>query len=330
MPRKDTSSAPNVTAADAEYMRRALQLARCGRLTAAPNPMVGAVVVADGRIIGEGYHIRPGEGHAEVNALASVSEADRALLPRSTMYVSLEPCAHYGRTPPCAELLVRSRIRRVVVGCIDPFAKVSGRGVAILREAGIDVTVGVLEDECLRLNRRFITFHSKRRPYILLKWARSADGFIDRERTGGTAARLSTPATQAEVHRLRSETEAILVGRRTWQLDSPRLDVRRWFGRAPLRCVLGRSTDIALPDDVLRADTIDSLLRELHARGVQSLLVEGGRHTLQSFIDLGLWDEAREEVAALRLGSGVPAPRMPRPADREETVWGVTVRQWEQ
>ena len=160
---------------DEIYMRRCLQLARCGEFYAKPNPMVGAVIVADGRIIGEGYHVRCGEGHAEVNAFASVSPADEHLLPEATIYVSLEPCSHWGKTPPCADLIVKKGVRRAVVGCIDPFAEVQGRGIKRLRDAGIEVTVGVLEDECKRLNKRFFTFHSLHRPFITLKWAQTAN-----------------------------------------------------------------------------------------------------------------------------------------------------------
>ena len=175
-----TTEADRLERAENEkWMRRCLQLARCGRMGAAPNPMVGAVIVYKGRIIGEGYHIRCGEAHAEVRAIGSVRPADRDFLKDSTIYVSLEPCAHYGRTPPCAELIVRTGIPRVVVGCVDPFARVSGRGIDILRKAGVEVTVGVLEEECLELNRRFITAQTKGRPYITLKWAVSADGFLD-------------------------------------------------------------------------------------------------------------------------------------------------------
>ena len=190
------------------YMRRCIQLAQNGLLTCRPNPMVGAVIVHDGHIIGEGYHIRAGEGHAEVNAFASVRTEDEPLLPESTMYVSLEPCAHYGKTPPCAELIIRKGVRRVVVGCVDPFARVQGRGIQMLRDAGIEVTVGVLEDECRELNKRFFTFHEHHRPYILLKWAQTADGFIDDH---FRPVKISTPFTQMLVHKLRAESDAILV-----------------------------------------------------------------------------------------------------------------------
>ena len=194
-------------------MRRCLQLASNGRQNAKPNPMVGAVIVAaDGRIIGEGYHVRCGEGHAEVNAFASVRPEDEPLLKDATIYVSLEPCSHYGKTPPCADLIVRKGVKRCVVGCVDPFAKVHGRGIQKLRDAGIEVTVGVLEEECRRLNRRFITFNEKRRPFVTLKWAQTADGYMDDH---FRPLAISTPYTRMLVHKLRAEADAILVGRVT-------------------------------------------------------------------------------------------------------------------
>lgn len=296
---------------DEKWMRRCLDLARCGRYGAPPNPMVGAVIVYGGRILGEGYHARCGEAHAEVAAVRAVREADKALLPASTLYVSLEPCAHYGRTSPCAELIARLGIRRVVVGCVDPFARVQGRGIAMLREAGCDVTVGVLEAECRELNRRFITCQTHRRPYVTLKWAQSADGFLDRRRTGGQAAALSTPRTLMAVHRLRAQSGAILVGHTTLRLDRPRLDVRHWAGPAPLRLVLGRVEPDELPEGFEAFADRDAMLAELYRRGVQTLLVEGGARTLQSFIADGLWDEARVELASQLLGDGVAAPAMP-------------------
>lgn len=284
---------------DEMYMRRCLQLARCGRLGAAPNPMVGAVVVCDGRIIGEGFHQRCGEAHAEVNAIRSVAQPE--LLRRSTIYVSLEPCAHYGKTPPCAQLIIDRGIPNVVVGCRDPFARVDGRGIEMLREAGIAVRVGVLEEECRWLNRRFITFHTLRRPYITLKWAQSQDGFIDRHRTSADepAARFSTPITQALVHKLRAENQTILVGRRTWELDRPSLSVRHWHGQSPRPIVLSKDRG-----------SLAQLMTALYEQQVQTLLVEGGAQTLQSFIDAGLWDEARIETAPFALGDGVRSPRI--------------------
>lgn len=296
---------------DEKWMRRCLDLARCGRYGAPPNPMVGAVIVYGGRILGEGYHARCGEAHAEVAAVRAVREADKALLPASTLYVSLEPCAHYGRTPPCAELIARLGIGRVVVGCVDPFARVRGRGIAMLREAGCDVTVGVLEAECRELNRRFITCQTHRRPYVMLKWAQSADGFLDRRRTGGQPVALSTPRTLMAVHRLRAQSGAILVGHATLRLDRPRLDVRHWAGPAPLRLVLGRVEPDELPEGFEAFADRDAMLSELYRRGVQTLLVEGGARTLQSFIADGLWDEARVELASQLLGDGVAAPAMP-------------------
>ena len=296
-----------------KYMRRCLQVAQCGRLHAAPNPMVGCVVVAGGRIIGEGYHARCGEAHAEVNAIGSVRPADRALLAESTLYVSLEPCAHFGRTPPCATLIVRSGIRRVVVGCIDPFAKVQGRGIAILREAGVEVVVGVLEKECKALNRRFFTAQTLHRPYITLKWARSADGFVDRWREGADErpAALSTPCSLMRVHRLRAMHQAILVGHATLVKDRPTLTVRHWTGKDPLRVVLGRVAEGELPAGFQAYADIRTMVSDLYRQGVQSLLVEGGPQTLQSFIDAGLWEEAFVELSETELESGVPEPRMP-------------------
>ena len=275
--------------------------------------MVGAVLVHDGRIIGEGYHIQCGQAHAEVNALRSVRPADRALIADSTLYVSLEPCAHYGRTPPCASLIIKSGIPRVVVGCIDSFSKVQGRGIAMLREAGVDVTVGVLEEECKALNRRFFTAQTLHRPYITLKWARSADGFIERwrETDDEEPARLSTPCSQMRVHRLRALHQAILVGHGTLLKDHPALTVRHWTGQDPLRIVLGRVAEGDMPTGFQAYADIPTMLGELFRQGVQSLLVEGGQQTLQSFIDQGLWEEAYVELSTTELGSGVPEPRMP-------------------
>ena len=334
-----TQSYKNSIENDERWMRRCLELARCGESGAAPNPMVGAVIVWNDTIIGEGYHIRCGEGHAEVNAIASVRKENRHLLQESTIYVSLEPCAHYGRTPPCAELIVRTHPRRVVVGCIDPFSRVSGRGIEIIRKAGIDVEVGVLEQECLFLNRRFIVFQTLHRPYITLKWAASADGFIDAWR--GLAsddeeegelqapARLSTEASLIAVHHLRAQNAAILVGHNTLRLDHPQLTVRHWSGRQPLRLVLGRCTEEELRGGFTAYADLPTLLSTLYDGGIQTLLVEGGAQTLQTFIDQGLWDEAREELSQQLLGSGVPSPRLPMGVERHvSTRFGSTVTTW--
>ena len=318
---------------DEKYMRRCLQLARHGEFTTAPNPMVGAVIVHEGRIIGEGWHRRYGGPHAEVNAVRSVRSEDEALLPHSTIYVSLEPCSHWGKTPPCAELLAEKGFKRVVVGCLDPNEKVAGRGIARLREAGAEVVVGVLEKECRWLNRKFMTFHTLHRPYITLKWAESADGFIDRHRESrerdGDAVKFSTPWTQMLVHRLRATHEAILVGRRTWELDQPSLTTRLWPGKSPERLILSDSP-LTLPiregvecseqasafkfAKVIAPSLIGRAGGESGAGGessYQSLLVEGGAQTLQSFIDADRWDEVFIERSDLILGDGVKAPVFP-------------------
>ena len=281
---------------DKMYMRRCLQLAKQGRALAKPNPMVGAVIVYQGRILGEGYHVRCGQAHAEVNAFASVRPADEPLLPQSTLYVSLEPCCHTGKTPPCADLIIRKQVKRVVCGCIDPFAQVHGRGVQKLRDAGIDVTVGVLGDECRALNRQFNVYNTLERPYILLKWAQTSNGFLDAD---GEALALSTPFTQMLVHRLRAQYEAILVGRVTDEREHPCLTVREWSGPDPLRLVLHGGT------------TLPRLLADLHQQHVQSLMVEGGAKTLQSFIDAGLWDEIRVETSRMLVSEGTKAPVLP-------------------
>ena len=318
----------NQIAIDEKYMRRCIQLAKCGRNLSRPNPMVGCVIVADGRMIGEGYHVRCGEGHAEVNAFASVKADDEKLLPQATLYVSLEPCSHHGKTPPCSDLIVRKGIRRVVVGCIDPFAEVQGRGIERLRNAGIDVTVGVLEAECRWLNRRFFTFHEKNRPYIILKWAQTADGFIDCD---GKPLAISTPFTKILVHKLRAEEDAILVGRVTDEREQPQLNVREWAGKSPVRFVLSRSEeretrfeerDSRFEEGGARKEergkiwvnSFDELFRECREQQLQSLIVEGGRKTLQSFIDQDLWDEIRAETADgfhLTANSSTPAPLLP-------------------
>lgn len=318
-----------------KYMRRCIQLAQNGLCNAAPNPMVGAVIVCDGKIIGEGYHVRCGEAHAEVNAIRSVR--DESLLKRSTIYVSLEPCSHYGKTPPCADLIIEKEIPRIVIGCRDPFSKVAGRGIQKLRDAGREVTVGVLEEECRHLIRRFITFHTQRRPYITLKWAESADGFIDLCRNDGKPVLLSNALTSMLVHKKRAEHSAILVGTRTAELDDPSLTVRHWHGRSPVRLVTDKELRLSptlrlfdgetptlvftehphaplpnvtyLPIDY-RQDTLPQIMQHLYERNLQSLLVEGGSALLQSFIDAALWDEAFVEESPLRLSSGVKAPEM--------------------
>ncbi|MCM1482724.1 MAG: bifunctional diaminohydroxyphosphoribosylaminopyrimidine deaminase/5-amino-6-(5-phosphoribosylamino)uracil reductase RibD [Muribaculaceae bacterium] len=307
-------------------MQRALQLARLGEGFVSPNPMVGAVIVHRGKIIGEGYHRRYGEGHAEVNAVASV--ADCSLLRESTIYVTLEPCSHYGKTPSCAKLLVECGFRRVVIGCIDPTGKVNGRGVAMLREAGIDVTTDVLRDECLELNRVFIVSHKLRRPYIILKWAMSADGYMDSDRvnTNGMPERFSTAASSRLVHLLRSRCDAIMVGSGTVMADDPRLDVRGVTGRSPLRVVVDRRGRIPIDAAALRAPSVyvgpegristpgvttisgadmnlGAVMASLYDRGVTSVLVEGGHELLCAAIKENMWDECRVEVSPRTFGN---------------------------
>jgi len=320
---------------DEIYIRRCIQLAKNGQNNVSPNPMVGAVIVYDGKIIGEGYHVRCGEAHAEVNAIHSVK--DQSLLKRSTIYVSLEPCSHHGKTPPCADLIIEKQIPRIVIGCQDPFIKVAGRGIHKLCEAGREVTVGVLEKECRNLISRFIIANTLHRPYIILKWAESTDGFIDVNRTDGTAARLSTDHTQMLVHKKRAEANAIMVGTYTATLDNPSLNVRNWYGKNPLRIVLDKYLTLSRslhlfdeniptlvytmkehPDtDSVEYITLDNempllpqIMTDLNQRRIQTLLVEGGSRLLQSFIDDELWDEIFIEKSQIKLSSGVKSPEI--------------------
>ena len=319
---------------DEKYIARCIQLAKNGLCNAAPNPMVGAVIVHNDTIIGEGYHIRCGEAHAEVNAVRSVK--DESLLKESTIYVSLEPCSHHGKTPPCADLIINKGIPRVVVGCQDPFSLVAGRGIAKLRETGIEVKVGVLEEECRQLIRRFVTFNTLRRPFITLKWAESADGFIDLHRTEGHPYIFSSPLSSMLVHKRRAEHSAILVGRRTALLDNPSLTTRNWYGKNPVRMVIDK--DLALPKHLalfdgsvrtlvftqredtsnrpnvehirldFKIDILPQIMEVLYKEKLQSLIVEGGSILLQSFIDAGCWDEAYIEQSDAHLKDGVKAP----------------------
>lgn len=307
---------------DEKYMMRCIQLAKNGQQNSQPNPMVGAVIVYfgpktkeggqqatggmeqttdDGRIIGEGYHIRCGEGHAEVNACASVKPEDEHLLKDCTIYVSLEPCSHYGKTPPCADLLVSKGFKRCVIGCQDPFAKVQGRGIQKLRDAGIEVTVGVLEEECKSLNKRFMTFHGNKRPFVTLKWAQSADGFID--------GHISTPYTQMVCHKRRAEHQAIIVGRQTYDIDQPGLGVREWYGKNPKKYVVSNDPEFVPAEDFERlVGNVSAMLTTLYEEGVQTVLVEGGSKLHQSFIDSGLWDECFVEIGDEAIHGSVSAP----------------------
>lgn len=280
-----------------KYMHRALQLARLGEGLVSPNPMVGAVIAAsDGRVIGEGYHHRYGGPHAEVNAINSVREEDRPLLKDSTIYVTLEPCSHYGKTPPCARLIIDTGIPRVVVGSADPFKEVAGRGIRMLRNAGIEVVEDVMREECDALNVRFLTAHRKQRPWIQLKWAESADGFmagIDKEGIP-YPVKFSTPVSSVWMHRRRSMVDAIMVGKNTLEIDKPRLDCRYWPGEAPRR--------------IEPRHDLERQMKDLYKEGVTSLMVEGGPTLLRSFIEAGLYDDVKIEISEKKLGEGLPSP----------------------
>lgn len=313
---------------DEKYMHRAIDLAlRAETHSISPNPRVGAVLVHGDRVIGEGYHVRVGEGHAEVNCLASVREEHLHLIPESTMYVTLEPCAHEGRTPSCARRLVRERVKRVVVGTLDPFPLVSGMGIEILREGGVEVIAPFMEKECRELAGVFLVGQRLHRPYITLKWAETADGFIDRIRTSPEEMplHLSSPFTRLLVHRERSMNMGILVGRRTYELDRPQLTNRLWtLSPATPRPFLLSSVR---PDKMregwgyVRGVCCAEMERLLVEEGITSLLVEGGADTLRAFMEEGLWDEIRREVAPIRIREGVSAPRIPD--DAEERSRGI-------
>lgn len=328
---------------DELYMRRCLDLAVLGAGTVSPNPMVGAVIVYEGRIIGEGYTSPYGGPHAEVNAvgdaMAKHGETDaKAMFRSSTVFVSLEPCAHQGKTPPCADMLVRHGFARVVIGCLDPFAQVNGKGLRKLEEAGIATTVGVLEAECRFVNRRFFTRVTQQRPFVILKWAETKDGFFAPE--GGEQKWITNLASKQLVHKWRTEEDAILVGTATALIDNPSLTARLWKGRNPKRVLIDRDlqvpADAALFDDA--AETIvfnahetrwaggrknialenfplylpQNILYQLYLMDVQSIIVEGGAKTLQLFIDARVWDEARIFVSGSTWQKGIPAPRLER------------------
>ena len=302
-------------------IKRCIQLAYNGLGTTYPNPLVGCVIVHDGKIIGEGWHQKAGEPHAEVRAIASVK--DKSLLAESTLYVSLEPCSHYGKTPPCADLIITHRIPRVVIGTTDPFAKVAGRGIEKLRAAGCEVTVGVMEKECRELNKRFFTFHAQKRPYIILKWAQTRDGFIaPLQQAQQTPVWISNAFSQQLTHLWRAQEGAILVGKHTVEKDNPSLTTRHWVGNNPLRLVIDNEHSLAKTLAIFQGDptvvlTISPTLsmpkqvcNDLYERQIQSLIVEGGAHVLQQFIDDGLWDEARIFVGTPQFSAGLKAPQL--------------------
>jgi diaminohydroxyphosphoribosylaminopyrimidine deaminase/5-amino-6-(5-phosphoribosylamino)uracil reductase len=317
------------------YMKRCLQLAKNGLGTTYPNPLVGSVIVHNGKIIGEGWHKKAGEPHAEVHAINSVK--NKELLSKSTIYVSLEPCSHFGKTPPCANLIIEYKIPKVVIGCIDSFSEVAGKGVEKLKQAGCEVILNVLESACLRMNKRFFTFHNKKRPYIILKWAESADGFIAPfSLNSNTSFAISNDYSRQLVHKYRTEEQAILVGTTTVLHDNPSLDARDWFGQHPTRIIIDKSNKISdgfnvknkknptiifteqencvhsvnIAYECIQFDThlISNILTHFFKKNIQSVIIEGGTFTLQQFIDNHLWDEARVFISETKISEGVKRP----------------------
>ncbi len=318
---------------DERFMHRALFLAKLGLGKVAPNPLVGCVIVHDNIIIGEGYHQFYGGPHAEVNALKQVENTD--LLKKATVYVTLEPCSHFGKTPPCSDILIKSGVKNVVIGTRDSNPLVSGKGIDKLKKAGIEVIENVLENECRKINRRFFTFHEKSRPYVILKWAQTSDGYLDKHRSSDEIGInwITEPETKSLVHKWRSEEQAILVGRNTIMNDNPSLTVRDFSGKNPIRIVIDSQLALSNMKNVFSDDAetlvfnriknekigniewikiqetnTDLILKELYKRGIQSVLVEGGSRTLQYFIIDNVWDEARVIVGNSQFGGGVKAP----------------------
>jgi diaminohydroxyphosphoribosylaminopyrimidine deaminase/5-amino-6-(5-phosphoribosylamino)uracil reductase len=321
-----------------KYMQRCIDLAKNGKGKVAPNPMVGSVVVYNDLIIGEGYHQYFGGPHAEVNAINSVK--DKSLLPHSTLYVNLEPCAHSGKTPPCSDLIIAEKIKKVVIGISDPNSVVAGKGIQKLSDSGIEVVRDILKDECLELNKRFFTFHLHHRPYVILKWAQSRDGFIDIHRTPDTPIGpnwISNPVSRMLVHKWRSVEQAIMVGTNTVIFDNPSLDTRLWKGNSPVRVIpdrLGKIPDTAKVFDgknktivftekfkenkinlefvkiEFSKDTLPLILSYLYKNNIQSVLIEGGGKLIQSFIEAELWDEARVFKGHADFRSGIKAPQL--------------------
>jgi diaminohydroxyphosphoribosylaminopyrimidine deaminase/5-amino-6-(5-phosphoribosylamino)uracil reductase len=320
-------------------IKRAIELAKLGMGRVSPNPMVGAIVVENEQIIGEGYHQKYGEAHAEVNAIHQVlnTYSDAAeRLKRSIIYVTLEPCSHFGKTPPCVDLITKHQIPKVVIGCLDPFERVNGKGVTQLKVAGVEVITGILEDECKQLNERFFTRVKKQRPYVILKWAQTADGYFAAE--NDKQKWISGDAAKRLVHLWRSQEDCVLVGKNTALADNPQLNVRLANGRNPKRAVIDR--DLVLPEDLnlfnqesetfvfnaLKTDRVGKtlyvaiedfdhflpqyLLFQLYLQDIQSLIIEGGSQTLKTFIDVGLWDEARIFTSTKNWGSGIQAPEI--------------------
>lgn len=319
-----------------KYIRRCIELAQNGAGNVSPNPMVGAVVVYSEKIIGEGYHQLHGEAHAEVNAIKAVK--DKTLLSKATIYVSLEPCAHFGKTPPCSDLIIDSKIPNVVIGCSDPFAQVAGKGIEKLKNAGVNVIVGILEKECIELNKRFFTFHEKKRPYIILKWAQSQDGFMDKKRTDTCPAInwITQTNTKQLTHKWRSEEDAILIGKNTAINDNPELTTRAVDGKNPIRIIIDRKLELPKDLKIFNSASKIIILNELKNKendsisykkvvfksffndlwsicvenDILSLIVEGGAFTLQQFIENDLWDEARVLTGKPFFVAGIKAPKL--------------------
>lgn len=314
------------------YMQRCLQLAVLGQQWVAPNPMVGAVIVYNNKIIGEGFHQKFGGPHAEVNAINSV--VDKSLLKESTIYVSLEPCAHFGKTPPCSNLIIENQIPKVVVACLDPNPLVAGKGIALLKQAGVAVTIGVLEQEAKSLNKRFYCYFEKKRPFISLKWAQSLDEFCG---VFNTSKKITNWYSDIKVHQLRSSEQAILVGFNTAQIDNPKLNIRNWFGKNPIRVVIDLEGKLSSNLNIFNDGGItlvftsnpkkdsefvsyiqvvenialpNQIVLNLYERKIQSILIEGGPKTLQLFIDHNLWDEAHVFTSSKKLGAGINAPNI--------------------
>ena len=322
-----------------KYIKRCIELAKNGLGTTYPNPLVGCVIVFENVIIGEGWHKKSGEAHAEVLAIESVR--NKELLSASTLYVSLEPCSHFGKTPPCADLILKYKIPNVVIGTIDPNSKVSGKGIQKLKDLGVNVTYGILVNECNELNKRFFTFHSKTRPFIILKWAESSDGFISPiNKKEQRPVWLSNEYSRQLVHKWRSEEQAILVGTQTIIDDNPSLTVRDWVGKNPIRVLIDRDNAIDTSSNVFdnqaktivfsnkevtsNSDTIQyikvdfdknstqAIVDKLFENNIQSIIIEGGRKTIQSFIDANIWDEARVFISEINLNEGTKAPKLNR------------------
>ncbi len=322
-----------------KYIKRCILISKNGKVAAIPNPSVGAVIVFEDKIIGEGFTAAFGGNHAEVNAINSV--LDKSLLKKATLYVSLEPCSHFGKTPPCADLIVHFKIPNVVIGILDPNEKVAGNGLKKLVEAGIKVTVGVLENECFEANKQFFTFHQKKRPYIILKWAQTQDGFIapdSRYKNNNTRAPfwITNEISRQLVHKWRSESQAILVGTQTVVDDNPKLDVRDWTGKNPIRIILDQHNRISKQSHIFdsQAETLildqnkiefnknlpSQIVQFLFKKNIQSVLIEGGTKTLQSFIDFGIWDEARVFIGNKLFHNGILSPKFKAKIDQKLAV----------